>query len=390
MSEMFSNAITFNQPIGNWDVGQVTSTVHMFRQATAFNQPIGSWDVSKVTNMSFMFGVTNNFNQPLNSWDVSQVTDMSYMFVGARDFNQPLNNWDLSQTTTISAMFYGAQSFNQPVNEWNVSGVTNMLGAFYSAAAFNQPLTEWTISPGANLTSLLFDSGMDCVNMTLTLQAWAANTATPDNITFGAQGMTYGSPAVAALETLRNTKNWSIDIGEEVVCEALAVSLISFDAKSANGAVKLEWATASETDNDYFDVERSADARNWNAMGRIKGAGTVNTARSYSMTDSSPLKGRSYYRLKIVDFEGKVEYSNIRVIKMNTAPAPIVYPNPATTSLTLSGKTDGYVKIHNLSGQEVGQIEVKGEKTVIPIKELPVGSYLIKSNDGWSSKFIKH
>ncbi|MNL65490.1 hypothetical protein D3C87_1898250 [compost metagenome] len=65
-----------------------------------------------------------------------------------------------------------------------------------------------------------------------------------------------------------------------------------------------------------------------------------------------------------------------------------MYPNPATSSLTLSGKTDGFVKIYNLSGQEVGQIEVKGEKTIIPIKGLPVGPYLLKSNDGWSSKFI--
>ena len=390
MSEMFSGAIAFNQPIGNWNVGQVTSMTYMFQQATAFNQPIGSWDVSKVTNMTFMFSTTINFNQPLDGWDVSQVTDMSYMFLGARDFNQPLNDWDLSQTTTILAMFYLAQSFNQPVNEWNVSGVTDMLGAFYGATAFNQPLTDWTISPGANLTALLSASGMDCVNMTLTLQAWAANTATPDNITFGAQDMTYGSPAATALETLRNTKNWSIEIGDEVDCEALAVSLIRFDAKSANGTVKLEWATASETDNDYFDIERSADVRNWKAIDRIKGAGTVNTARNYATTDSSPLDGRSYYRLKIVDFEGKTEYSNIRVIQMNTTPAPSVYPNPATTSLTLSGKTNGHVKIYSLAGQEVGQIEVKGEKTVIPIKELPVGSYLIKSNDGWSSKFIKH
>ena len=389
MSEMFSGAIAFNQPIGNWNVGQVTSMAYMFQQATAFNQPIGSWDVSKVTNMTFMFSTTINFNQPLDGWDVSQVTDMSYMFLGSRDFNQPLNDWDLSQTTTILAMFYLAQSFNQPVNEWNVSGVTDMLGAFYGATAFNQPLTDWTISPGANLTALLSASGMDCVNMTLTLQAWAANTATPDNITFGAQDMTYGSPAATALETLRNTKNWSIEIGDEVDCEALAVSLIGFDAKSANGTVKLEWATASETDNDYFDIERSADVRNWKAIDRIKGAGTVNTARNYATTDSSPLDGRSYYRLKIVDFEGKTEYSNIRVIQMNTTPAPSVYPNPATTSLTLSGKPNGHVKIYSLAGQEVGQIEVKGEKTIISIKDLPVGSYLLKSNDGWNSKFIK-
>lgn len=390
MSSMFNGAASFNQPLNSWNVSNVTDMSSMFTGAIVFNQPISSWNVGQVTSMTSMFRQTAAFNQPINNWDVSQVTDMSMMFFFARDFNQPLNDWDLSQVTNISGMFYIAGSFNQPVNEWNVSGVTNMLGTFYYATAFNQPLTDWTPSPGADLTALLFGSGMDCVNMTLTLQGWAANTAMPDNITFGAQGITYGAPAVPALETLRDAKNWTIDIGDEVVCEALDVSLISFDAKRANGTVQLEWATASETDNDYFDVERSPDARNWKAIDRIKGAGTVNTTRNYAMTDSNPLEGRSYYRLKIVDFEGKAEYSNIRVIKMNTAPAPSLYPNPATTSLTLSGKTDGYVKIYSMSGQEVGQTEVKGEKTIIPVKELPVGSYLLKSNDGWSSKFIKH
>ena len=389
MISMFDGAASFNQPIGTWNVGNVIDMSFMFKEATAFNQPIGNWNVGQVTNMHSIFLQASAFNQPINNWDVSKVTDMSFMFADAHSFNQPLNNWDLSQTTDISGMFYAARAFNQPVNGWNVSGITSMLGAFYLAGTFNQPLTDWTLSPGANLTVLLFDSGMDCVNMTRTLQAWAANIAMPDNITFGAEGITYGSPAVAALETLRDSKNWSIAIGDEVLCEALPVSLISFDAETVGRTVQLEWATASETDNDYFDVERSSDARNWKAIGRIKGAGTVITARNYSTTDSSPLEGRSYYRLKIVDFEGKAEYSNIRVIKINT-PAPSIYPNPATTSLTLSGKTDGYVKIYSMSGQEVGQIAVKGEKTVIPIKELPVGSYLLKSNDGWSSKFIRH
>ena len=158
----------------------------------------------------------------------------------------------------------------------------------------------------------------------------------------------------------------------------------------AKATVELEWATASETDNDYFDVERSADARSWTKMGQLKGAGTVNTVRNYSWSDPGPLEGTSYYRLKIVDTKGKAEYSVIRMVKMNTRPAPTVYPNPATSFLNVSGKTDGDVTIYSLSGQKLGQIAVKSEKTVIPIQDLPVGAYWLKSGDGWSSKFIKH
>jgi len=61
----------------------------------------------------------SSFNQPLNNWDVSQVTDMKYMFAENKQFNQPLNNWDVSNVRYMTDMFKGATSFNQPLNDWN-------------------------------------------------------------------------------------------------------------------------------------------------------------------------------------------------------------------------------------------------------------------------------
>ena len=69
---MFSDS--FNQPIGNWDVSNVTDMSGMF--PCSFNQPIGNWDVSNVTDMSGMFSSCRNFNQPIGNWDVSNVTNM--------------------------------------------------------------------------------------------------------------------------------------------------------------------------------------------------------------------------------------------------------------------------------------------------------------------------
>jgi len=155
MKFMFYENSTFNQPIGNWDVSNVTNMAYMFRDnsptGSTFNQPIGNWDVSNVTDMKFMFD-NSTFNQPIGNWDVSSVTYMAYMFYNST-FNQPIGNWDVSNVTSMASMFYNS-TFNQPIGNWDVSNVTNMGGMFTIATSFNQPIGNWDVS---NVT---YTSGM--------------------------------------------------------------------------------------------------------------------------------------------------------------------------------------------------------------------------------------
>ena len=85
MESMFFGASAFNQPLEQWNVGNVTTMQAMFHGAAAFNQPLEQWNVSNVTNMHCMFRGASVFNQPLEQWNVSNVTNMQEMFLDATD-----------------------------------------------------------------------------------------------------------------------------------------------------------------------------------------------------------------------------------------------------------------------------------------------------------------
>ena len=116
MRFMFIGAESFNQPIGLWDVSNVTDMTNMFGEAYKFNQPIGAWDVSNVTGMSYMFRNAHKFNQPIGDWNVSNVTDMNCMFENAFNFNQNIRNWNMSNVTKMENMFSDAIAM-QPDNK---------------------------------------------------------------------------------------------------------------------------------------------------------------------------------------------------------------------------------------------------------------------------------
>ncbi|REJ83707.1 MAG: T9SS C-terminal target domain-containing protein [Bacteroidetes bacterium] len=90
---------------------------------------------------------------------------------------------------------------------------------------------------------------------------------------------------------------------------ALPVNLSYFNALLKENKVQIDWTTSSETDNDYFTVERSADGVKFEEVARVKGAGNSSIAKYYSAFDIRPLPGISFYRLKQTDFNGKTSYA---------------------------------------------------------------------------------
>ncbi|MBI2269500.1 MAG: CSLREA domain-containing protein, partial [Bacteroidetes bacterium] len=178
----------------------------------------------------------------------------------------------------------------------------------------------------------------------------------------------------------------------------LPVELVSFYAVPVNDEyVQLAWVTATETNNDFFTVERSANAVNFEPITEVPGAGNSTSVLVYAAKDEQPLGGVSYYKLKQTDFDGKYKYSPIIAVNIGQPSIARVFPNPTTGVFTLqfSGNKENNVLVVMLDimGREVFSSNIifeDGSVRVIvnPEIDLPAGIYYVvaSSND----KIVKH
>lgn len=114
-------------------------------------------------------------------------------------------------------------------------------------------------------------------------------------------------------------------------CNTLPIQLVFFEAirNSKDRRTDLCWRTKSESDNDFFTVQRSTDAQSWTRVCVKKGAGNSSGTLNYSAQDYEPFQGVIYYRLKQTDFNGDFAYSPIVSVQNNINSELNVYPNPA-------------------------------------------------------------
>lgn len=123
---------------------------------------------------------------------------------------------------------------------------------------------------------------------------------------------------------------------------SLPVEWLAFDANMVNQNAELTWATASELNSDYFQIERSADGTLYEEVGRVQAVGTTTNQSEYEFTDSG-INGVSsaslFYRLKQVDMDGKFSYSNtVELASGDIHPSLTLtaFPNPVSDVLTIS------------------------------------------------------
>jgi len=162
----------------------------------------------------------------------------------------------------------------------------------------------------------------------------------------------------------------------------LPVELVKYEATCQNETASLIWTTASETNNDYFTVERSDDAVGFEPIGIVNGNGNSSTMINYNWTDDNPIKGTAYYRLKQTDYNGDFEYHGVKVTTCNQQEDFNIYPNPFENIFTiqLSEKT-AYpitVEVLNYLGEIVHTQIIENGKTSLVLEKYYVGTYFVK------------
>jgi|GEM_PF-1629582 hypothetical protein len=120
------------------------------------------------------------------------------------------------------------------------------------------------------------------------------------------------SPITAVVSDITSFGNFAIARSDNV---PLPVDLLAFTAHSTAHNVILHWATATETNNDFFTLERSSDGRNFMHLAYLKGSGFSNRVLHYSYIDNQPISGISYYRLKQTDYDGQWEYVGLVAVE---------------------------------------------------------------------------
>ncbi len=182
----------------------------------------------------------------------------------------------------------------------------------------------------------------------------------------------------------------------------LPISLLSFEAVNVDSVVNITWSTATETNNDYFSVQRSVDMKSFESITKVKGAGNSSNINEYSYVDASPLYGTSYYRLEQTDYNGGSTHSEIKSVTINKSLSFLVFPNPATNEVTITIPANVYenviAEIYDVYCKRIflKKCLIENDESLLKINvsEIKNGVYFIRLSDSenttlFAQKIIK-
>ena len=242
-----------------------------------------------------------------------------------------------------------------------------------------------SIEMGLNLTR----NGQTDLNLTPVMVASVtvnfAFTTTPIN---GSEPITFRTNTTTSGSFWTNTATGLAQPFSLPTGTTLPITLVSFNAVKANSKVNLTWVVSSEINAKGYDVERSGNGSSFTKISYVPATNSTN----YISTDANPLSGVNYYRLKMVDIDGKFKYSDVRTVLFDGSAVLFdIYPNPVVTNkLYLNLQQNNYAGkaqaiITDIAGRSIQSTNinvVKGNNQLpITVKGLIAGTYFVTIYD---------
>jgi len=171
----------------------------------------------------------------------------------------------------------------------------------------------------------------------------------------------------------------------------LPIELTKFDATCEDEKIHITWSTASETNNDYYTIERSIDGVSFDAIALVDAKGNANAAANYSIQDVNPINGISYYRLTQTDFDKNSKTYNIVGVSCSSKNSSVVvYPNPNNGSFTIQGLEIGAeLLVTDVLGKIIYKAITSDVKTQLNLGHLSRGIYYLKTNNDLNGSDFK-
>jgi hypothetical protein len=300
------------------------------------------------------------------------------------------------QTSTISVG--GTISLSQGSVLAGTNSITSYSDASWAGgtSVVGVSVANWVVSVPAGLTLSTANSarilfGGNGFQVFLLADINASNVANTVG-TYVAPIQIYGvndfEVARSGLTIAQVANTWYVGT-KDMTASPLPIQLISFTASLESDVVNLNWTTSTETNNDYFTIEKSSDGLNYTLVGKQKGAGNSSEYLIYTMVDHNPFEGTSYYRLTQTDFNGaRKTFNPIAINRKNTGNFE-VFPNPSDGQnlfIKLSGdiaNKEILVVVYDMQGKEIySKITVTGQandmlQAIDPNAKLAKGVYTI-------------
>jgi hypothetical protein len=169
---------------------------------------------------------------------------------------------------------------------------------------------------------------------------------------------------------------------------SLPIKLTSLTGRlQTDNSVALDWTSAIEEDSYQYQVQRSADGKNYQTVGTLTAAGTSLDLTKYNFVDQLPAAGSYFYRLNMVDKDGKSELSKVVYVNSKKGAGVVtkVFPNPFTSEIQLIGATSanmtpGKIHMFSISGQAIN-FRIVGANAIAIDPSLPMGTYILQVKD---------